>query len=118
VAKAMVLRRTIIGKFAPNLTVCLSKISVLHYGALIPAARLKERSNFLMNDNEETDQQIKTLRDLLKSGVLNEHQHTVIERLIFATKTGTEESVAEYLATMDSAAVFWAANSESFIRLL
>lgn len=62
--------------------------------------------------------QTEALKKLLESGVLNAAQVEVIDRLIAATKTGTEDAVAEYLRSMDRAAAFWAANAQRFIQML
>ena len=62
--------------------------------------------------------QIGHMKQLLETKVLNSHQIQVIERLISATERGTEDLLAQYIDTMDSAAVHWALNNANFMRLL
>ena len=62
--------------------------------------------------------QIEVLKSAAESGGLNAAQVEIIDRLIAATKMGTEDAVAEYLRSMDQAAAFWARNAQSFIQML
>jgi hypothetical protein len=58
----------------------------------------------------ETNAQVRVLRELLDSKVLNDAQHSVVDRLLLATEKGKEANVAEFLDAMESAASFWALN--------
>jgi hypothetical protein len=69
-------------------------------------------------DIKNAANQTEALQRVLESGVFNAAQVEVIDRLIAATKTGTERAVADYLRTMEESAVFWAANAQRFIQML
>jgi hypothetical protein len=62
-------------------------------------------------------EQLRALNRLLETGSLNEHQREIIERLIFATKQGSERAFADYVRTMDEAASYWAVNNMAIMKM-